>query len=162
MRIKVVSKKTFEDVMRSKMIADFNVEDLCSPESSPKEYFISINDSHGPMSRSWFRHDHKNVLRLYFDDLVPTDPVLTDPIHKDTLKLFDISQAKKIVEFMKQFTWDSSLLVHCAAGVSRSGAVGTFVARRMQVDGEDFTSERELAPNYYVLELLNFAWGKNK
>jgi predicted protein tyrosine phosphatase len=162
MLVEVMSKKNFEDKMRMEGITDLNVEDRCKSGlfAPPKMYLISINNSHGSDNRSYFRHDHKNVIRLFFDDLEAHDPILQNEEARLRLKLFDMGQAKRIVEFAKQFDNDSQVTVHCLAGVSRSGAVGTFLASRFHVPEENFVHEKDLYPNRLVMTLLNEAWGR--
>jgi predicted protein tyrosine phosphatase len=157
-----MSKNRFDAQMAKEGIKDHNVEDLCKSDllAPPKRYFISINNSHGNENRSWFRHDHKNVIRLFFDDIEEHDPVLSDENSRKKLKLFDMNQARRIVEFAKQFDHRCEVTVHCLAGVSRSGAVGTFFVRRFQVPEENFIHGKELHPNGLVMRLLNEAWGR--
>ncbi len=66
--------------------------------------------------------------------------------------------AKRIVDHVVRFhehpeRWEC--LVHCMAGVSRSGAVGTFIQRVAGIPAEHFlTQNTGLHPNRYVLKLL--------
>jgi len=43
------------------------------------------------------------------------------------------------------------LLVHCDAGISRSGAVATFASNYLNIDFQD----EYIKPNPYVLRILN-------
>ena len=55
----------------------------------------------------------------------------------------------------KQHPEPWEFLVNCMAGISRSGAVGTFVQRVAGIPAEQFlTQNTGLRPNPYVLKLL--------
>ena len=71
--------------------------------------------------------------------------------------LFDEVQAHHIIKFLES-NKDSidTLVVHCAAGVSRSGAVGLFSCRYLNLDEKEFRNTNKMIhPNYYVLSVLN-------
>ena len=82
-----------------------------------------------------------------------------------TLKLFSVSQAEEVITFInliKDAEEDAVLVVHCDAGVSRSGAVGTFVCDYLGLDYNEFMSENKgIMPNPYVLKLLRETAGMN-
>lgn len=81
-------------------------------------YVISINDTD---ERPDFRVDHKDVLFLKFDDV--------DQHIDNSYRLFDFVDADKILNFIEQVPSDGALVVHCAAGVSRSAAVARFLVK---------------------------------
>jgi predicted protein tyrosine phosphatase len=143
MFISVLSKKDFDDMMERHGINDNTVE------SSDNLFFISINNVHGMDIQSWFHHDHNNVLRLFFDDCLPEDPSSENT-------LFNEKHAKKIIEFIKRFNNDSQIFIHCRAGVSRSAAVGAFIAEKFNIlnDEERFKHGKIFFPNFFVLKLL--------
>ena len=72
--------------------------------------------------------------------------------------LFRKSQAKEIVEMVKEIQKeeeDSVLVAHCSAGVSRSGAVGTFACDYCRLDYNEFMKQNPyLMANPHVLSLL--------
>ncbi len=74
--------------------------------------------------------------------------------------------AKRIVDHVVRFhehpeRWEC--LVHCMAGVSRSGAVGTFIQRVAGIPAEHFlTQNTGLHPNGYVLKLLAREWTRRR
>ena len=82
---------------------------------------ISINSSRGddslpPFSeRNW---NHRNLLCLTFDD-VCNEP---DPEDHDDCALFSTRQAEAVMRFADDGS--TPMLIHCTAGISRSGAVG--------------------------------------
>jgi len=107
-------------------------------------------------------HDYWYLISIYGDDLPYVDDKLTvlkdmgcvkacsllfwDITAKmiDSLKekfphavLFDEGHAKKIIAFLDNANKDpkdSDLVVHCSAGISRSGAVGTFACDYFGLD----------------------------
>jgi hypothetical protein len=72
--------------------------------------------------------------------------------------LFNRTQAKQIVEMIKKIQKekeDSILIVHCSAGISRSGAVGTFACDFCGLDYNKFIEENKcIMANPHVLRLL--------
>ena len=77
--------------------------------------------------------------------------------------LFDKEMAKKVVEFMerrKLETGDHTLVLHCDAGISRSGAVAEFAAEFFGIPSEDFQKANPyLRPNPFVRRLLRESAG---
>jgi len=68
------------------------------------------------------------------------------------------TELKKIVEFVNKHKDKSVFMVHCSAGISRSGAVATFIRDKFisEIDKEKFNSENKyIQPNLYVLKRLN-------
>lgn len=72
--------------------------------------------------------------------------------------LFNEDIASDIVNFIKTInthTKDSTLVIHCSAGISRSGAVGTFACDYYGLDYNNFIkSNPYIKANQYVLSLL--------
>ena len=67
-------------------------------------------------------------------------------------------ELKKIVDFVNKHKDKSVFMVHCSAGISRSGAVATFIRNKFinEIDKEKFNSENKyIQPNLYVLKRLN-------
>ena len=117
-----------------------------------KYRIISINNAGFPAEPPPFSEEHlnsKNLLVLYFDD-VEAGPNAMTP-----------EQAKRIADFV--CTDDGRpIFVHCTAGVSRSGAVGSelnwYFNRRLKNDMGDCLMfeimHRDLVPNDHVRRLL--------
>lgn len=59
----------------------------------------------------------RNVLILFFDDAIQADLMNQD-------KMFSARHARAVLEFMKKVDRNRPLIIHCTAGISRSGAVG--------------------------------------
>jgi predicted protein tyrosine phosphatase len=73
-------------------------------------------------------------------------------------KIFSKDQAKKVIDFLdiiKKDDNDNVLVVHCDAGISRSGAVGTFACDYLNLDYNEFIKENPyIMANQYVLRTL--------
>lgn len=155
MKVFITSKKAFVDLMKRKGITNDNVE------SYKKTFFISINDSCGTDEIPYFENK-KNVKVLFFDD-VEKDleiPVIGTKVVQ-VVKAFTSDQAKELLEFIESHKDKESCIVHCAAGISRSGAVGTFVNDFFGGDFFEFKKQNPyIHPNGLVLRLLKDAVAK--
>lgn len=76
------------------------------------------------------------------------------------LTIFNKDQAKTIIEFLKyikEFSIDTNcnLIIHCDAGVCRSGAVATFASEYLNHSDIIFKRDNpSIYPNSYVLKVL--------
>jgi predicted protein tyrosine phosphatase len=147
MVVKVVSQQQFNYSLDKKGINDWTVSNL------RKTLFISILDSSG--MKSHFSVEHDNVLILKFDDLTDEEFERTN-LHGKGYILFGEEHAKKIIKFLERNKEKEYCLVHCAAGVSRSGAVGTFINDFFsRTDYFTFMKENSsIKPNAYILSTL--------
>lgn len=145
MKVFIIGKETFDGLMKKRGITNDNVE------SQSKTFFISINDTRGTDEVPYFENK-SNVKVIYFDDI---DQDIDDP-KWGLIKAFSIEQAKELVDFIDKQKDKESCIVHCAAGISRSGAVGTFVNDYFREDWEEFKRQNPyISPNGLVLSLLN-------
>ena len=106
---------------------------------------ISINDvfihpEKPPFSKRLLHHP--NLLVLFFDD-VETE--------KDGA--FSAKHAKEVVEFIKQ-DMNRPLLIHCTAGISRSGAVGLAAAEHYGCANDFLRDNPDIMPNSLVLKKM--------
>ena len=121
-----------------------------------KSKIISINSSCGvddtpPFSPELLNHPH--LLTLTFDDICSEPETLED---LGNAVLFNETMAEQIMRFVDD--GKLPLLVHCTAGISRSGAVGEVLnwyfnryQERNAADDEDFTqNNRQIQPNTIV------------
>lgn len=71
--------------------------------------------------------------------------------------LFDDIKARLIINFIDDIKNKvDTLVTQCAAGISRSGAVGLFACRYLNLDENLFREHnKHILPNQYVLEILN-------
>lgn len=67
------------------------------------------------------------------------------------------NELKMIVDFINKHKEKSVFMVHCSAGISRSGAVATFLYDKFlsEIDKEQFRRENKyIRPNLYILNRL--------
>ena len=150
MKIKVLPRIFFEKVKGTSVEA----------ELLEKAKIISINSSWGfddtpPFSENFFNHPH--LLTLTFDDIC-NEPETPEDLGNAVL--FNEAMAQQIMRFVDD--GKLPLLVHCTAGISRSGAVGEvlnwyfnrYLEHNTQ-DDEDFTqNNRQIMPNTIVRRIM--------
>lgn len=96
-----------------------------------------------------------DYLNVFCDDITKEE---FDSVHETEpgeyiLKLFDEQNAQDVVEFVLKYARiDLSLVVHCTAGVSRSGAIGTWACHILGIDIA--TLPNYIDPNPYMLNML--------
>ena len=150
--ILVLSKRMFDDIMIKNNIINENVSNKSNVA------FISINDIGGTNQIPYFNGcNSENVLVLYFDDV---EKDLEIPIIGENriqkVKAFTIEQAKILFDFIVKNSEKKSFIVHCSAGISRSGAVGTFINDYFRQSYFEFIEKNPyILPNQHVLRLLN-------
>lgn len=105
---------------------------------------------------------HK-YLSLDFGDLTPErikELSKVCPSSAEHLVLFNKEHATKIIKFIEELQSDpieADLIVHCHAGISRSGAVGLFAHYKTQVPFYD----SEIRPNRWVTKVLEEVEGRS-
>ena len=142
MKVHVLAKLEFDNLMKVNEIVDKNVEKY------DNIMLISIMDTHSSED-PWFEKNHSNVINLSFDD-----------VEEDMqgAKAFSEAQARKLFKFIDENKEKESCIVHCSAGISRSGAVGTFVNGYCGGDWELFKRTNPwISPNARVSRMLNDA-----
>ena len=118
-------------------------------------FVVSIVD---PEEAPIFAADTDRIITLRFHDLDPEWPVDPERDPRPSYVFMNEDHARRIVDHVLRFhqhpeSW--ACLVNCMAGVSRSGAVGTFVQRVAGIPAEQFlTQNTGLRPNPYVHKLL--------
>lgn len=108
-------------------------------------------------------------LTLWFDDIHPKTTMTVGSCMD--LHAMDFNQAKKIISFIeninqrngwKTFEEIDTIIVHCTAGVCRSGAVADFLRVILDVDDVWFANaNKHIIPNDWVLDLLWMTWKFN-
>lgn len=93
------------------------------------------------------------ILPLQFDDMVPHLVFICERngFHP---QLFSMEQARQVIDFVDDIHKEEEsavLVVHCDAGVSRSGAIAQFVSEYLSIQFDD----PDIRPNKYVMRLLN-------
>ena len=163
MKVIILNKPKFNHFMEYNMITDDNVEEKDA-------MFISINSPFNgellfganTIPQSYFKRQHSNVLIMHFGDY--GEEFVLRNIHKGPTGLFNEYKAKKLYEFIKRNKDKSFAIVHCAAGISRSGAVGTFIHDLYgTMTWEEFKRKNpQIQPNEYVLKLLRQELNRDK
>jgi len=159
MRVHVLSKRLFDKLMADNKITDENVEKMDSI------FFISITDTPQVLrmmgfdenyNDHYFKEDHDNVLNLEFDDVEHDGQ--SSPTNDGDTRAFSESQAEMLYQFIKKHRDKETCIVHCQAGISRSGAVGSFINGYCQGDWEKFKRDNpQVMPNPRVHRMLNAA-----
>lgn len=103
----------------------------------------------------YFKLPHSNVLNLEFDDTVK------DMVYKGAhIWAMTEEQAKQTVEFIEK-NIGKKFYIHCLAGISRSGACGTFIESNYEEYKDTLFEKWKLRPNVDVLAKLNRTlWSK--
>ncbi len=126
-------------------------------EIDPKEIssrpvgIISITD---PGRQASLKPGWADMLRLQFNDV---DPEYLEGLGDDAKGkvLFNEQHAKKIVNWVNKNKGQLyGVIVHCWAGISRSGAVAKFIADKF---GLPFRKEQAEFVNHYIYDLLQQA-----
>ena len=100
----------------------------------------------------YFQHQHKNVLRLEFDDNIKIDDVTKVALSPAEMKTsarsfaykgavgFNEDMARELKQFVESqlsYGKDVKFIVHCRQGASRSAAIGTYITKKI---GDDINS----------------------
>lgn len=159
--IVAMARHSFENYCKNNNINDNNI-----PEDS---FFICIHNSFGiENTKPFFKELHDNVLNLYFDDCsedyITSD--LADLVGELVIeRAFTKDQAQSVIDFLdkqKECGRDNGI-IHCQAGISRSGAVASFTANYFNMNKFVFKSlNPKIIPNPHVLSTLNgILWDKH-
>ena len=146
---KLLDGKIYRDLPIDKSWALISIFGTCGDD-------ILIQDKHHDILKKF---NCKDWMSVCFDDI--TDKTLEgieeDNAYYKDLVLIDTVQAKLIVEFLDRVKENCEVLVvHCAAGISRSGAVGLFACRYFGLDENDYRGSHPfIHPNFYVVSVLN-------
>lgn len=158
--IRALNRQLFWSVVSDYGITDDNVEDL--PVA-----LISIVEENEPdcMELNYFKRTHRNFVQMAFSDV--------DKPERIGLNVFSpisFEQARELVGFIQDNIREkSTLLIHCAAGISRSGAVATFAYDLLKqhdpnrIPYEKFKRDNpQILPNRTVLAELRKAYEKGR
>lgn len=157
MQIVILSRTMFELYMKQKNITPDNVEQL-------KDVFIisiqnDLGDDTDKAYTPTFTESKENVHVVKFSD-VDHDTEYATIGGTMIAKAMTAEQAKKMYQFImdNKANGKTVCLVHCTAGIARSGAVGAFVAECFGVNYLDFKrANPNVLPNVHVLKTLREA-----
>lgn len=111
---------------------------------------LSFNDTEPILESS------SNVLNLWFHDTDPEqerDWMVSNPSYPEVL--FDESMAIEIKNFVEQNHSAKFWMIHCTAGICRSGAVGEVLSEYFEIDYFEFKRDNpKTRPNIYVKTIL--------
>lgn len=162
MKILVLSKTEFNNLMQKRNINNDNVSDK-------NLYIISINDTEGIYKSSYFDGcESENVLITRFDDTEEDQKLLDIKTGNHFfVKCMTEDQAKEIIKFLKKVIIDDNteIIIHCTAGQNRSASVGKFCVDYFGYDMDTFKLDNPRAQgNSTVSRLLNneFYWSHYK
>lgn len=115
--------------------------------SNDKYLLISISDREGDLY--FEQKENIKVHQLYFNDI---DKEISSP----GIKVMDYMQAEEIKRVVIQATKEniSNIIVHCYAGISRSGAVGCVIARYLNGNDIYLWKQGGIHPNKLVYRLM--------
>lgn len=175
--IHTLSAADFKHTMRRNNLYDSNIEQrtdlaVISIGNSLEDNYPDDIFSNGPSSR-WFRYQHKNVLNLTFDDITYPEKWQMTPqfakqpadsesagnaISGSACVLFDEEMARRLLHFVDDNRTAKTWIVHCSAGVSRSGAVSLWLKdclkARYGIEANNIDG-RHAVPNAHVLRVLD-------
>lgn len=102
--------------------------------------------------------ENKNikVLKVYFEDIRPKDFRKYSSKEKSKLNFMTMEDAVSIKNFVDECVSEgiTNFLVHCYAGISRSGAVGIALAKYLNKDDFKFWLSGKYHPNRHCLILM--------
>lgn len=147
--VRIMNKPRFNQMMELENINDFNIK------YKLKDYaIISINDTTGKWSSPWFNEDHDNVIRLWFDDVLEDGDTISK-YNRVGLKATN-AQLNDIIDFIER-NEDKKFIIHCSAGVSRSGAVGMYITRLLKRSVKKYLKHNpRVKPNLMILSRISF------
>jgi len=154
MNVFVLNKKTFDDTMLRHGITKENVHE------DKMHFFISILDSIPRDENDVpFFDEGPNVKILRFDDTEEGSTTsLMGTNDKHQAQPFTAEQAEDLLKFLDANKDKKTCIVHCSAGFSRSGAVGTFVNDYFGENWFQFKRiNPQVQPNATVLRKLKAA-----
>lgn len=151
MLIKTFSRYAFNTRLKSQYINDETVEQY------PKMFFIgcvtgSSRDSANCVPA--FADKHPNTISETFDDTSPNIESYFERKRRSNV-VFDKDMARRLVTFIETIPEDAeSVLIHCSAGISRSGAIGYYIANKFGLIEQYVKENPQISPNPWVLELM--------
>lgn len=144
-KIDILSKFTFDQIMEKEGVTNDSVETFVN------SLFISIHGNYEEDEPPYFSKNYDNVLNLVFDDV---EEDIQDSGGR-IARAFTREQAVELIKFIEDHKNRKYCIIHCGAGVSRSGAIGTFISDYFEKDYKEFKLQNpHIMPNGQVLAML--------
>lgn len=127
-------------------------------EKSGKDvFYLSINNP-DDKDKTPIREDSDTFKSMWFYDI---DEDIYDEVKDFTYKTISDEQVDELYDFIMKNKDKKNFVVHCTAGVSRSGAVGEFVNDLFGIPYAEFKKQNpNIIPNTYIKKKLNEKWNQ--
>ena len=120
-------------------------------------FYLSINNPDDE-DKTPIREDSDTFKSMWFYDI---DEDIYDEVKDFTYKTISDEQVDELYDFIMKNKDKKNFVVHCTAGVSRSGAVGEFVNDLFGIPYAEFRKQNpNIIPNTYIKKKLNEKWNQ--
>lgn len=157
--IKVVSKHAFIDILQSNKLNDTNIANTENSNCffisiiNPEDFYL-LKDQSNVLNLKFHDVEISNGKILYQKDQLPEYYIKTI---KEKFVYFDDKMGLKVINFINKLKNKDffNLVIHCSAGISRSGAIGAFATEYLNLDYNEFIFYNpQIIPNNDVLSIL--------
>lgn len=171
MKVYVLGKNQFDSLMDRQQVTDDSIAEKTDV------FIISINNTQNcdSINVPYFKENKSNLKIMYFDDVDSDiyDTKLTTDENGKVVSFLDYTkiiakamtydQAVELVDFIVANKNKKQCIVHCTAGISRSGAIGMFINELYgEIYSEFIRKNSNIHPNTYILNLLRKAYSQSK
>ena len=126
-------------------------------KSSKDVFYLSINNPDDE-DKTPIREDSDTFKSMWFYDI---DEDIYNEVKDFTYKTISDEQLDELYDFIMKNKDKKNFVVHCTAGVSRSGAVGEFVNDLFGIPYAEFRKQNpNIIPNTYIKKKLNEKWNQ--
>ena len=126
-------------------------------KSSKDVFYLSINNPDDE-DKTPIREDSDTFKSMWFYDI---DEDIYDEVKDFTYKTISDEQLDELYDFIMKNKDKKNFVVHCTAGISRSGAVGEFVNDLFGIPYAEFRKQNpNIIPNTYIKKKLNEKWNQ--
>ncbi|GAB6454465.1 tyrosine phosphatase family protein [Bacillus luti] len=125
------------------------------PVKDNKTVLIRIHDPNETVKTPVFEDLFEDIIHFSFHDVVPKDYLPRN------IKYFELSDADRIISFVKEYIDAHTIVIHCHAGISRSPALAIGIAWIMKNDylQNEILESGKYIPNPHVLNVMAEALG---
>ena len=126
-------------------------------KSSKDVFYLSINNPDDE-DKTPIREDSDTFKSMWFYDI---DEDIYNEVKDFTYKTISDEQVDELYDFIMKNKDKKNFVVHCTAGISRSGAVGEFVNDLFGIPYAEFRKQNpNIIPNTYIKKKLNEKWNQ--